>query len=70
MNDYTDHWRYRSEAQKLRLVGTGVPLIVARIVATVTVVLPGIAAEIGKVKLRPLYRKLFGVRRVQASKRV
>jgi hypothetical protein len=42
----------------------------ARAIATFTVVLPGLAVEIGKVKLRPLYRKLFGVRRVQASKRV
>ncbi len=70
VNDYTNHWRYRSEALKLRLVGHGVPLVAARAIATFTVVLPGLAVEIGKVKLRPLYRRLFGVRRVQVSNRV
>jgi hypothetical protein len=70
LNDYADHWRYRSEALKLRLVARGVPLALARLVATCTVVVPGIAVEVGKIKLRPAYRKLFGVRRVRSSRRV
>ena len=67
---YTDHWRYKSEAFKLRYVAGGLPLALARMGAALFVVFPGIAAEIGKLKLRPLYRNLFGVRCVRASTRV
>jgi hypothetical protein len=70
VNDYTDHWRYRAEALKLRVVAKGMPLVLARLLAFCTVVVPGLAVEIGKVKLRPLFRKLFGVRRVKLTARV
>jgi hypothetical protein len=70
INDYTDHWRYRSEALKLRVVAKGMPLALARLLALCTVVLPGLAVETGKVKLRPVFRKLFGTRRVKLTARV
>lgn len=70
VNDYTDHWRYRSEALKLALVGKGVPLLLARILAFFTIVVPGITVEVGKVKLRPAFRKIFGVRAIRLTKRV
>ena len=70
VNDYTDRWHYRAEILKLRLVAQGTPLGLARIVAFWTVVVPGVAKGIAKDKLRPLYRRLFGVRRVRLTERV
>jgi hypothetical protein len=70
VNNYTDHWRYRAEVLKLRLVATGVPLWLARVAATCCVAVPGVAADVGKVKLRPFYCRLFGVRRVRSTSRV
>lgn len=70
VNDYTDHWRYRAEALKLRVVAKGMPLALARLLAFCAIVVPGRAVEIAKVTLRPAYRKLFGVRRVRLTARV
>ncbi len=70
VNDYTDRWRYRAEILKLRLVAQGMPLRLARAAAFCMVVVPGIAKGIAKDKLRPLYRRLFGVRRVRLTERV
>jgi hypothetical protein len=70
VNDYTDHWRYRAEVLKMRQVAEGTPLWLSRIVAFVTIVVPGVAKNVAKEKLRPLYRKLFGVRQIRLTERV
>lgn len=71
LNTYTDHWRYRTETLKLRLIlESGLPEILARPLAAVSTALPGWSVEVAKDTLRPLYRKLFGVRPIAPSKRI
>ncbi|MBS0223449.1 MAG: hypothetical protein JSR91_22195 [Proteobacteria bacterium] len=71
LNSYTDHWRYRTEILKLRLILAGrMPEILARSLAATSVALPGWSAEFAKDALRPMYRRMFGVRPIAPSKRI
>jgi len=71
VNTYTDHWRYRAEALKLRLhMLSGWPRWLAHAFALCAVSAPGWSLVFARDSLRPLYRRLFGVRAVTASKRV
>ena len=71
VNNYTDHWRYRAEAQKLRQTSQqGLPDIVARAITAIGISIPGWSIETAKNTFRPTYHKLFGVRRMAPSKRV
>lgn len=70
-NASTDHWRYRTEALKLRLIlESGMPEALARLLAAGSVAIPGWLVEFAKDTLRPMYRKLFGVRSIAPSKRI
>jgi len=71
VDTFTDHWRYRSEVEKLRLyLGAGLPRWLARAVAFWTVALPGWTEVTFKKLLRPLYHALFGARPIGINKRV
>lgn len=71
VNAYTDHWRYRAEAQKLRQTSQqGLPDIVARAITAVSISIPGWSIEKAKNTFRPTYRRLFGPRHMTESKRV
>lgn len=71
LNSYTEHWRYRAEVLKLRLIlESGMPGLLARPLAETSVAFPGWSVEVAKNILRPAYRKLFGVRPIAPSKRI
>lgn len=71
VNNYTDHWRYRAEAMKLRYTSEkGWPDLLASAAAGLTIELPGAVVETTKNTLRPTYHRLFGARRMTPSKRV
>lgn len=71
VNTYTDHWRYRAEAAKLRLhLSRRQPRWLAQFLAWSMIAVPGWLQVFARTTLRPLYRALFGVRAVTRSKRV
>jgi len=71
VNTYTDHWRYRAEAKKLRLHSLSRwPRWLAGLFAWCAVSVPGALLVFARDTLRPLYRALFGVRAITPSKRV
>ena len=71
VNNYTDHWRYRAEAQKLRQTSQqGLPDIVAKAITAVEIEIPGWSVETAKNTLRPAFHKRFGVRRMTPRTRV
>jgi hypothetical protein len=69
--DYcSDKWPYRAEVLKLDLVqAVGLPPAVARLLADGTIGLAGRSADAVKDTLRPLYRRLFGARRIHATEK-
>jgi hypothetical protein len=68
---FTDQHHYRAEVSKLRLVSQShLPVWLAEAWVTLTVRLPGIAIDAAKTRFRPIYRRLFGVRRIKESVRV
>ena len=67
---YADQWRYRAEAEKLRLTSQNrLPDFLARLVSGLRVALPGWSIETAKDVVRPLYHKLFGARAIMPSSR-
>jgi hypothetical protein len=71
LDSYTDHWRYRAEALKLRLIFEKQwPKGLAQLVGMLTVALPGRLMEAAKNIARPFYHMTFGPRRLQPSKRL
>jgi hypothetical protein len=70
VDTYTHHWRYRAEAERLRLhMRWGLPRWLARAVTFAGISIPGWIKMNGKEWLRPAYRLLFGVRAVKANER-
>jgi len=71
VDTYTHHWRYRAEAERLRLhMQSGMPQCFACIVTFCAISIPGWTRMNGKEWLRSVYRALFGVRLVKPSERL
>lgn len=71
LGDFTRKWRYRAEEKVLRLVSLhGVPAGLARAWTNVSYRYPAMWMESMRDTLRPVYRKLFGLRAVRQSDRV
>lgn len=68
---YVDHDPYIREAVKLeKVMAGGWPLTLAHAYAVATRTVPHSLMGRGKKALRPVYRKLFGTRRVKKSRRI
>jgi hypothetical protein len=61
---------YRSEAAALDWAARGLPAILSRLAARALIRIPGECLGFAKHNLRPLYRRLFGVRSIAASDRM
>jgi hypothetical protein len=70
LGDFTTKWPYRSEEKLLRLVSLKrLPPWLARLWVGLTYRYPAMWAERVRGGLRPLYRRVFGYRRVHAGER-
>ena len=69
--DYcSDKWPYRAEVLKLDLVqAAGLPSGVARLLVDGTLGLAGRSADAFREAFRPVYRRFFGVRRIQSTEK-
>lgn len=68
---YTNHYPYKREAYKLARIGKGKSSqLVINLVAFLTIVFPSRVKHLVKYMLRPLYRSLFGTRKVKPSNRI
>lgn len=68
---YTSLWQYRKEAHRLyALLAKNQPPALAALSSFLTVELPGRLTSWGKETFRPLYHRLFGVRKRQQNERV
>lgn len=67
---FTTTYPYRREERRLALVARGWPVLLANIVASLTRSIPLLAVDGAKRALRPLYRRVFGYRRVAVSPRI
>ncbi|MBA3485983.1 MAG: hypothetical protein H0T88_02115 [Lysobacter sp.] len=71
LGDFTTKWQYRAEERVLRLVSLRrLPAAIARTWVLVTYKDPAMRLEKFRDALRPLYRRLFGLREVRQSERV
>lgn len=71
LGDFTTKWRYRAEEKVLRLVSLhGMPAGIARAWTAISYRYPAMWIELVRNKLRPLYRRLFGLREVKRSERI
>src|ERR1700730_1460945 len=71
LGDFHRHWLYRREQMRLRFSRSGtVTRAMARFVSVVMIEWPGRFVVAMKKMLRPIYRRLFGVRKVARSERV
>jgi hypothetical protein len=71
LGDYTSSWQYRAETMKLTLaMGWRVPAPAAQGLVWLAYALPARAWEASVDLLRPLFRRLFGTRRIRPSPRV
>jgi len=68
---YTQMWEYRKEAARLRhiLAGKQAPPLAAAL-STVSVEIPGRLTHFLKETLRPIYHRVFGVRKLKQNERI
>ena len=70
LGDFTTKWQYRSEERVLRLVSLRrIPALAARAWVNLTYRYPAMTLDRVRNALRPLYRRLFGARRVRWEER-
>jgi hypothetical protein len=63
-------WQYQAEAKKLRLVfENGMPEVVSRLLVKLTYQFPAKSQEELKAKLRPIFHRLFGPRKMKPANR-
>lgn len=69
LGDFTSKWPYKSQELMLKLVALGAPGWLARLIIGLSYAWPSRAAELLRDAFRPLYRKLFGTRRLRFEER-
>lgn len=71
LGDFTTKWQYRSEEKVLRLVSLRrLPAALARMWVRLSYRDPAMSLEKTRDALRPLYRRIFGLREVRPSERI
>ena len=70
LGHYNSSWQYRAEAKKLRLVfENGIPTGASRLLVNWTYQFPARYHEELKAKLRPIFHRLFGPRKMKSANR-
>lgn len=66
---FSELYEYKQEVFKLKMKEKKIPVILTQLIAGMYYTIPGKFSEAFKIAFRSVYRKIFGVRNIKASKR-
>ena len=66
---FSEHYVYKAEVMRLRLFYRTNSKMISNFISNFIVYYPGLILELSKMMFRPIYHKIFGVRRVSESSR-